>query len=112
MCVDYDQNSTQCISPDGHEAMLSLRVGVLDYEAHGIPKCLLGMGEADAVLGSPGPGGHTAFSHETSLLEVRAAMPADEDIVTIAGLHLYSLPAALIDAGPGFFPPALHKLRR
>lgn len=45
----------------------------------------------------------THFPHNTSLLEVRASMPEDHEIVERDGLRLYALPAALIASGPGFY---------
>lgn len=45
----------------------------------------------------------TAFPHGTSLLDIRAALPDKNDTVVKDGLHLYSLPAALITCAPGFF---------
>lgn len=45
----------------------------------------------------------TAFPHDTSLLEVRSAMPQEKHIVEVEGLRLYSLPAALTACGAGFF---------
>ena len=45
----------------------------------------------------------TALPHDTSLLDMRAAMPANKDIVEVEGLCLYALPAALVHCGPSFF---------
>jgi Fic/DOC family len=45
----------------------------------------------------------TALAHDTSLLEVRAPLPSKGQEVTVDGLRLFSLPAALVAAGPGFF---------
>lgn len=45
----------------------------------------------------------TDLPHETSLLDVRAAMPKDKDIVERDGLRLYGLPASLVHCGPNFF---------
>ncbi len=45
----------------------------------------------------------TPLPHDTSLLDVRAAMPEDSDIVEIDGLRLYALPAALVACAPGFY---------
>ncbi|MEJ2346245.1 MAG: Fic family protein [Gammaproteobacteria bacterium] len=41
--------------------------------------------------------------HETSLLDLRAALPEQKDVITIDGLRLYALTAALVDCGPNFF---------
>ncbi len=45
----------------------------------------------------------TTLPHDTSLLDVRAAMPEDSDIVEIDGLRLYALSAALVACAPGFY---------
>ena len=45
----------------------------------------------------------TALPHGTSLLEVRAALPAPDDVVDIDGLRAFSLPAALAACPPRFF---------
>lgn len=45
----------------------------------------------------------TKFPHDTSLMEVRAALPSDGHTVTVKDLRLYSLPTALIAAGEKFF---------
>jgi fido (protein-threonine AMPylation protein) len=45
----------------------------------------------------------TMLPHDTSLLDVRAAMPADKDIVEIEGLRLYTLPVALVGCSPSFY---------
>ncbi len=45
----------------------------------------------------------TALPHDTSLLDVRAAMPEDGDIVEMDGLRLYALPAAFVACAPGFY---------
>src|SRR5882762_659674 len=45
----------------------------------------------------------TALAHDTSLLEVRAPLPSKGQEVTVDGLRLFSLPAALVAAGPGLF---------
>lgn len=39
----------------------------------------------------------------TSLFDVRAALPAPGDVVVVDGLRLFSIPAALIAAGPAFY---------
>jgi fido (protein-threonine AMPylation protein) len=52
------------------------------------------------------PKGHnnvTVLPHGTSLLDVRASIPEEKDIEEQDGLHLYSLPAALIACSPGYF---------
>ncbi len=45
----------------------------------------------------------TALPHNTSLLDIRAALPDSKDIVEKNGLRLFSLPAALIACAPGYF---------
>jgi Fic/DOC family len=45
----------------------------------------------------------TALAHDTSLLEVRAPLPSKGQAVTVDGLRLFSLPAALVAVGPGLF---------
>ncbi len=45
----------------------------------------------------------TALPHDTSLLDIRAALPDSKDIVKKNGLRLFSLPAALIACAPGYF---------
>ncbi|MBN8241333.1 Fic family protein [Marinobacter hydrocarbonoclasticus] len=45
----------------------------------------------------------TNLPHGTSLLDIRAELPDARDRVTIEGLQLYSLPAALIACTPGAY---------
>jgi hypothetical protein len=45
----------------------------------------------------------TKLPHDTSVLDVRAAMPDREDTVEIDGLRLFVLPAALVSSAPGFY---------
>ena len=45
----------------------------------------------------------TALAHDTSLLEVRAPLPSEGQGVTVDGMRLFSLPAALVAVGPGLF---------
>lgn len=45
----------------------------------------------------------TRLPHETSLLDVQAQLPSEEEIVEIDGLRIYSLTAALIACGPRFY---------
>jgi fido (protein-threonine AMPylation protein) len=45
----------------------------------------------------------TALPHDTSLLDVRSALPQGKDIVVKDGLRLFSLPSALITCSPRFF---------
>ena len=46
----------------------------------------------------------TPLPHETSLLDVRAALPAEGHREEKEGLRLFSLPAALIACSPRYFP--------
>ncbi len=43
------------------------------------------------------------FPHKTSLLEVKAAIPENASLVTMEGLNLFSLPAALLACSPNFY---------
>lgn len=45
----------------------------------------------------------TNFPHDTSLFDVRSAMPERKEIVEKEGLRLFSLPAALVACSPNFF---------
>jgi hypothetical protein len=45
----------------------------------------------------------TALAHDTSMLEIRAAMPPQGQDQTVDGLRLFSLPAALVTTGPALF---------
>jgi len=45
----------------------------------------------------------TPLPHETSLLDVRAALPAEGQLEEKEGLRLFSVPAALIACAPGYF---------
>ncbi len=46
----------------------------------------------------------TPLPHETSLLDVRAALPPEGHREEKDGLRLFSVPAALIACSPGYFP--------
>jgi hypothetical protein len=46
----------------------------------------------------------TPLPHETSLLDVRAALPPEGQREEKEGLRLFSVPAALIACSPGYFP--------
>lgn len=53
---------------------------------------------------SPGGGNKpTTLLHETSIIDIRAALPGAGDRVIVDGLRLYSLPAALVACSPGYF---------
>ena len=45
----------------------------------------------------------TALLHDTSLLDVRAVLPVDGQVVEKSGLRLFSVPAGLVSCGPSFF---------
>ena len=89
-CQEYldSQNSTWCLSS---EQSIFLHV-----ENWTVPKQLL--------IRSPSANNNvTALMHNTSLLVVRAAMPTPENQQKIAGLCVYSLPAALCACSESFF---------
>jgi fido (protein-threonine AMPylation protein) len=90
-CVTYLQHLKDkdwCLSP---EQSLSLHA-----ENWTVPRQLL-------VRATKARNNVTALPHETSLLVIRASMPKENNIVEKNGLHLYSLPAALIACSPGYF---------
>ncbi len=81
-------DSDWALSP---EQSLSLHVG-----NQRVPKQL--------VVRSPkGRNRPTQFPCETSLLEIRASLPAGRDVDMKDGLRLFSLPSALIASSPSFF---------
>lgn len=80
--------SEWCLSP---EQSLSWHAG-----NRAVPRQLL-------VRAPRGGNKPTALPHGTSLLDVRAAVPAEEDVEEREGLRLFTLPAALIASAPGFF---------
>lgn len=45
----------------------------------------------------------TGLLHNTSVFDMRAAMPQSEDIVELNGLRLFSTASALVEAGAGYF---------
>jgi hypothetical protein len=45
----------------------------------------------------------TPLPHNTSLFDVRYTLPDDKHVSVLGGLRLFSLPAALVGCGPGFF---------
>ena len=77
-----------CLSP---EQSLSLHAG-----NQAVPRQLL----VRALKGGNKP---TTLPYDTSLLDMRAALPAAEDIKETDGLRLFSLPAALIATSPGLY---------
>ncbi|WP_417625249.1 Fic family protein [Paremcibacter congregatus] len=44
-----------------------------------------------------------SLPHNTSLLDVKASLPPEGALTEQDGLHLYSVPAALVEASPGFY---------
>lgn len=73
------------------EQSLSLHVG-----NQNVPKQL--------VVRSPGARNRaTPLPHDTSILDIRAALPGDQDVDLKDGLRLFSLPSALITSSPAFF---------
>ena len=77
-----------CLSP---EQSLALHAG-----NQAVPSQLI----VRALKGGNKP---TTLPYGTSLFDLRAALPAQEDIEEKDGLRLFSLPAALIAASSGFF---------
>jgi len=77
-----------CLSP---EQSLSLHVG-----NHTVPPQLL----VNAPRGSNKP---TALPHGTSIFDARYPLPDARAVTVLDELRLFSLPAALVRVGPGFF---------
>jgi hypothetical protein len=78
-----------CLSP---EQSLSLHVG-----NRAVPRQLL-------VRSPKARNRVTPLPHETSLLDVRAALPAEGQREEKEGLRLFTVPAGLIACPPGYFP--------
>lgn len=53
----------------------------------------------------------TTLPHETSLFDVRLALPKEDNIVEKDGLRLYSVPTALVACSEGFFRQASTDVR-
>ena len=90
-CTDYLRfrfRTEWCLSP---EQSLSLHAGNWS-----VPRQLL-------VRAPKGRNNITTLPHGTSVLEVRAAMPDDNDIVELEGMRVFSLPAALVACSAGVF---------
>ncbi len=90
-CAAYLQHrfgKDWCLSP---EQSLSLHA-----ENWTVPRQLL-------VRSSKAQNNMTALPHDTSLLDARASLPEEKDIVEKDALRLFSLPAALIACSPGYF---------
>jgi len=77
-----------CLSP---EQSLSLHAG-----NQTVPRQL-------GVRAPKGGNKPTALPFGTSLFDIRASLPAKQNIVEKDGLRLYSLPAALVEVSPAFF---------
>jgi hypothetical protein len=77
-----------CLSP---EQSLSIHSGNLT-----IPRQLL-------VRTPNGGNKPTSLLHGTSIFDMRLIMPKQQDVIEQYGLRLFALPAALINASPGFF---------
>lgn len=86
--LEHRKDKDWCLSPE--QSLL------LHAENWTVPKQLL-------VRAAKARNNITALPHGTSLLDIRAALPDNKDIVVKNGLHLFSLPAALIACAPGFF---------
>ncbi|GMT40571.1 MAG: hypothetical protein IEMM0001_1306 [bacterium] len=90
-CAAYLQHrfgKDWCLSP---EQSLSLHA-----ENWTVPRQLL-------VRSSKAQNNITELPHDTSLLDARASLPENKDIVEKDGLHLFSLPVALIACAPVYF---------
>ncbi len=90
-CADYLNSRFKdewCLSP---EQSLSIHSGNWN-----VPKQLL-------VRAPKGGNKPTPLLHETSIFDVRLALPDKQDLKTIDGLRVMSLPAALVSCSPGHF---------
>lgn len=85
-----------CLSP---EQSISLHTG-----NRAVPTQLL-------VRSPKGGNKPTALPHETSLFDVRLALPKEDNMVEKDGLRLYSVPAALVACPEGFFRRASTDVR-
>ncbi len=93
-CADYLDHrfgGDWCLSP---EQSLALHVG-----NRRVPRQLL-------VRSPKGQNNIIALPHGTSLLDVRASIPEEGEIVELDGLRLYALPAALVACSPRCFRQA------
>ncbi|MEE2961748.1 MAG: Fic family protein [Myxococcota bacterium] len=86
--LEHVKGKDWCLSP---EQSLSLHA-----ENRTVPKQLL-------VRASKARNNVTALPHNTSLLDIRSALPEGKDMVEKDGLRLFSLPAALIACSPRTF---------
>ena len=90
-CTAYLQErfgTNWCLSP---EQSLLLHVGNMT-----VPRQLL-------VRSPKARNKITSLPHDTSLFDTRAALPVVGQIVKKEGLRLFSVPAGLVNCGPGFF---------
>lgn len=90
-CASYLENrfgKAWCLSP---EQSLAIHAGNFT-----VPQQLLVRTEKDT-------NNVTALLHDTSILTIRAAIPAKKDVSTEAGLRLYSLTAGLIACAPNAY---------
>jgi len=86
--LEHRKDKQWCLSPE--QSLL------LHAENWMVPKQLL-------VRTTKASNNITALPHDTSLLDLRSTLPDSKNIVVKNGLHLFSLPAALIACAPGFF---------
>ena len=56
-----------------------------------------------AVRAPKGGNKPTALLHDTSIIDIRTALPDEGDRTVVDGLRIYTLPAALVACSPGFF---------
>ncbi len=90
-CATYLQQRfgvNWCLSPEQSLSLLA--------ENWAVPRQLL-------VRSPKAQNNVTALPHDTSLLDIRAAIPDKKEIQKKDGLHLFSLPAALIACSPDFY---------
>ncbi|MCK4864753.1 MAG: Fic family protein [Gammaproteobacteria bacterium] len=90
-CADYlghSKDKDWCLSPE--QSLL------LHAENWTVPKQLL-------LRATKARNHITALPYGTSLLDIRASLPDNKDIIVKDGLHLFSLSAALIACAPGFY---------
>ena len=55
------------------------------------------------VRSSKGGNKPTKLPHHTSIFDIRVSLPESNQAETIENLHVFSLPASLVHAGPGMF---------
>ena len=70
--MDHDQDATESVHAQRHEAALALNVRVFDSDRAGIAQRLLRMGEADLVLGKIGAGfGWIKLDLHTTIMHIK-----------------------------------------